>query len=288
MNTLTPCDRLRQIVARLRNPDDGCPWDRAQTLDSLRPYLVEETYEVIDTLERNDPKAHCDELGDLLLQIVFHAQLRSEEGLFDFDDVANASANKMERRHPHLFGAAEERRNIAHDPYDQDQLNRRWNDQKAKEGRKSALDGLPHAMPALYLARRLSEKAAGAGFDWRSVPSVLQKVDEERGELQEAIDSGNHYEMEAELGDLLFALTNLSRHLEIDPEAALRKAAWRFENRFRTMEATLKSEGKAVKDESDDELEARWQAAKRALRAANDPTECQSIKPSRSDKSQDP
>ncbi len=257
--------KLMEVVARLR-AKDGCPWDKAQTLETLRPYLIEETYEVIEALERGEAMAHRDELGDLLLQIAMQSQIRSEEGAFGLSDVAEAAASKMIRRHPHLFGS-EAQAPETNETADAQTLDRLWGRIKAKEsGRKSALDGIPHAMPALLLARRLGEKASGAGFDWRELSGVLQKLDEERDELCEAIDQGDPEAIDHELGDLLFSVVNVSRHLKIDPEASLRRASARFEARFRHLEAGILAEGLRVEDLSDDALDERWHAAKRALK----------------------
>lgn len=251
-------------MARLRAPD-GCPWDREQTLESLRKYLVEETYEVLEALESGDVREHCEELGDLLLQVVFQARIREEAGAFTVADVADAISEKLVRRHPHVFGDGS---TIAEDAA---AVVRNWAvikaEEKAAKGveKRSALDGVPAAMPALQRALRVSEKAAAAGFDWRAVDGVLEKLDEEAGELRAALRAGDAAEIEHELGDYLFTVANVCRHLGVDAEAALRGSTRRFEDRFRTMEAGLAAEGHALRALPDEELERRWQAAKRAL-----------------------
>lgn len=257
-------ERLVGIMARLRAPD-GCPWDREQTLETLRKYLVEETYEVLEALEDGDPRAHCEELGDLLLQVVFQARIREEEGAFDVGDVADAIADKLERRHPHVFG---DRSVIAEDAAT---VVKNWAAIKAQEKvdrgseQHSALDGVPRAMPALQRAMRVGEKAASVGFDWRALGGVLEKLDEEAAELREALAANDRAAVESELGDYLYTVVNVCRHLGVDAEAALRQTTRRFEARFRLMEAVVAEDGQRLRDLPDEELERRWQAAKRAL-----------------------
>ena len=257
-------ERLVGIMARLRGPD-GCPWDREQTLETLRKYLIEETYEVLEAIEDGDPREHRDELGDLLLQVVFQARIREEAGTFDVGDVADAISDKLERRHPHVFGDG------AVTAADAATVVRNWAAIKAQEKldkggvRKSALDGVPQAMPALQRATRIGEKAASAGFDWREIGGVLEKLDEEAAELREALDAADRDAIEHELGDYLYTVVNVCRHLGIDAEGALRQTTRRFEARFREMETGLVDEGKTVRDVPDEQLEQRWQAAKRAL-----------------------
>ena len=256
-------ERLVEIMARLRAPD-GCPWDQEQTLSTLRQYLVEETYEVLEAIEDGTPREHCEELGDLLLQVVFHARIREEEGHFDVADVAQAISDKLWRRHPHVFGEAQTGGETGAKP-DADQVVRNWSDLKAKEGKKCAIDGVPRAMPALQRALRVGEKAASAGFDWRGNEGVFEKLREEELELRAAIEQQDKVEMERELGDYLFTVVNLARRLGIDPEAALRGTVNRFESRFRTMEGHIKALGQSLRELPDDELERRWQAAKLEL-----------------------
>lgn len=253
--------RLVEVMARLRGPD-GCPWDREQTLATLRQYLVEEAYEVLEAIEEGTPAEHCEELGDLLLQVVFQARVREEEGHFDVADVAEAIASKLHRRHPHVFADGDADTAAA--------VKRKWSDIKEQEeGKRSAVDGVPEAMPALLRGLRVSEKAATAGFDWRSPVGVFEKMDEERAELQAAIESGDGGEIEHEIGDFLFTVVSLCRHLEVDPEAALRRTVRRFERRYRHMEAQIKADGHRVRGLEDAELERRWQAAKKALESGD-------------------
>lgn len=263
--------RLVEIIARLRAPD-GCPWDRAQTPQTLRPYLVEETYEVLDALDAEDWTELQKELGDVLLQVVLHAQLMAEAGRFGIADVVETIAEKMVRRHPHVFGDA-----TADSP---DEVSRNWARIKAAEKRakagtgtddvqRSVLDGVPASAPALIQAQRLGEKAAKVGFDWPSVVEVFDKVAEESRELSAEIDHADadnrKQAIEHELGDLLFTLTSLARHLDLDAESALRKANAHFGRRFRFVEAQLARGGEDVYATSAPRLEALWQAAKQRV-----------------------
>lgn len=250
-------EALVELMARLRAPD-GCPWDREQTLQTMKAPLVEETWEVLEAIDDDDVEAHREELGDLLFQVVFQARLRQEEGAFDAAAVARGIHEKLVRRHPHVFGDE--------DPADREAVRRRWSEIKAAEKpRESALDGVPKRMPALQRAQRLGGKASSAGFDWRALDGVQDKIDEEVGELREALEGGEPTAIAHELGDLLFSVVNLARHLRIDAEAALHGASDRFDARYRTLERGLKADGKVVRDEDDAALDARWQAAKRAL-----------------------
>jgi MazG family protein len=265
MNPTDAFERLVNIMARLRSPG-GCPWDREQTLATLRPFLLEETYEVLEAMESGDARAHCDELGDLLLQVVFQARVREEAGEFSIGDVATAIADKLVRRHPHVFGDG----SVVAD--DSATVMKNWAEIKATEKaaagtpRKSALDGVPAALPALLRATRIGEKAAAAGFDWRAPGDVLDKLDEEAGELREALARQDLTAVEAELGDYLFTIVNVCRHLGVDAEAALRGTTQRFEDRFRALETGVQADGHITLRALDDtELERRWQAAKRAL-----------------------
>lgn len=264
-------DRILHIMAQLRGPS-GCPWDRSQTPASLRPYLIEEAFEVLGELDEIAEGAGiadtalCEELGDLLFQVVFHARLAEEQGAFAFADVARAICDKIERRHPQVFGNAPPCEGEA-------ALARQWAALKAKErsakaGRPgSALDGVPEAAPALVRAERLTEKASRVGFDWRETAEVRAKLDEEIAELDEAMARGDRAAVEAELGDVLFTLVNLSRFVEVHPEDALRGAIRRFCARFRHLESALQRQGRQPSDEDMETLEALWQAAKRALAA---------------------
>jgi tetrapyrrole methylase family protein/MazG family protein len=246
------------LMQRLLAPT-GCPWDREQTLESLLPYLVEETYEVVDALHAGDVRDHAEELGDLLLQIVFQAELRHAEGAFGIDDVVRGIVAKLVRRHPHVFGEAQAKTSAA--------VLVNWAKlkavEKAKKGRKGALDGIPRSAPALVRATRAGEKAGAVGFDWPDAAGVRDKVDEEMAELDQACQAGDRGQMKHELGDTLFALANLARKLGLDAENALREATDRFARRFGHMEETLQAEGRNVTSASPEELERLWQAAKR-------------------------
>jgi tetrapyrrole methylase family protein / MazG family protein len=252
--------RLVDIMATLRGPN-GCPWDREQTPDTLKPYLIEETYEVLEALEAKDLPAFKDELGDLLLQVVFHAQLMAEAGEFTIDDVAQAIADKLVRRHPHVFGDVKVK--------DADEVAQNWAKIKAKEkagkADRSALAGVPQGAPALVQTQRLGEKAARVGFDWTSAPEVFKKVEEEIQELAETLLSTDAERQEHELGDLLFALTSLARHLNLDAETALRKAGRRFNTRFRYIETQLERNKEDIHQTTPARLEALWDEAKRTL-----------------------
>jgi len=252
-------EELVALMARLRAPG-GCPWDREQTHESIKPYLIEETYEVIEAIDAGDSAELKKELGDLLLQVVFHAQMADEEGRFDIVDVAQAICAKLVHRHPHVFGDVAVK--------DASEVLRNWSRIKAEErassSDRSAIAGVPRGMPALLRAARLGEKAGHVGFDWQNAEEVLEKVREEIVELEEAIHSGDKGEVESELGDALLALTSLARHSEIDPESALAKAADRFSERFRRMENAFHQQGRDLRDVSAAELDAAWQQAKKS------------------------
>lgn len=250
-------DRLLRIMERLRGPG-GCPWDREQDHRSIRKYVIEEAYEVADAIDRDDPRELCGELGDLLLQVVFHAEMAREAGRFAIADVCRAIGDKMERRHPHVFGELE--------VDSASQVVRNWERIKAEERgpEASAIDGVPRALPALQRAERISEKASRVGFDWPDVPAVLAKVEEERTELAAALGSGDPAAVERELGDLLLAVANLARKLDVEPELALGRATDRFEGRFRHAEAAARRAGQRLGDLSPAELDRLWEAAKRA------------------------
>ena len=247
-------ERLVGLMARLRAPG-GCPWDREQSLASLRAYLIEEAYEVIEAIDQQDAPAHREELGDLLLQVVFQAELRREEGQFDAADVAHAIADKLVRRHPHVFGE-EAADGVA-------QAFRHWEKMKAAEkDNRSVLDGVPRALPALLRAQRTTEKASRVGFDWNDRSGPLDKLTEELGELREAIESGDPGAVEDELGDVLFTVVNLSRFLGVGAEDALNAATDKFTRRFRHVEDTVEARGERMDEMSIDALEALWQRAK--------------------------
>jgi MazG family protein len=260
--TCEAVERLLSIMARLREPG-GCPWDREQTLDTLRPYVLEETYEVLEAIEDRDPRAHREELGDLLLQIVFQARVAQENGDFDFADVATAISDKLVSRHPHVFGDA--------DVKDAEAVLKQWAALKRKEkeargGGRSVLEGVPREMPALARAERLTEKASRVGFDWPDADGARRKVDEELAELDEAIAGADPRRVEDELGDVLFAVANLARKLAVPPEEALRRAVGRFVARFHFVEAELERAGVPPGEATLEEMDRLWDEAKRALR----------------------
>jgi ATP diphosphatase len=254
--------RLLAIMARLRAPD-GCPWDREQDFASIAPYTIEEGYEVADAIARGpDFPALLDELGDLLFQVVYHAQMASELGHFGFAEVAESISNKMIRRHPHVFGEAEARTTEGQ--------NAAWEVQKAAERAARAetgvLAGIPVALPALTRANKLARRAARVGFDWPDAGAVLDKLEEEAAELRAELPGADKARQADEVGDLLFVVVNLARKLELDPEACLRGANAKFERRFGAVERSLAAEGRSPGDATLEEMEAAWQAAKRAER----------------------
>jgi len=259
---MRPLDRLLAIMARLRDPEHGCPWDRAQDFATIAPYTIEEAYEVADAIARGDRAQFKEELGDLLFQVVFHARMAEEAGLFAFDDVAAAITEKMLRRHPHVFDRAETASVAAQ--------NEAWEEHKAVERhmrarragvQESILDGVALALPALLRAVKIQRRAARIGFDWPDASAVFAKIDEEMAELKvELARNADPSTLDDELGDLLFAVANLARKLEVDPEAALRRATAKFDRRFRRMEvlAAQRATGTDITA-----LEALWQEVKR-------------------------
>ena len=248
-----PFDRLVSIMCELRKK---CPWDRKQTRESLRPYLIEEAYEVLDAIDSGNPEKLKEELGDLMLQAVFHAEIAKERGEFDIYDVIDFLCNKLIYRHPHVFGDAKVK--------DAEEVLRNWEKlkQKEKNHEGSVLDGVPKELPALIQAFRLQEKAAKVGFDWDRTEDVIAKVEEEWKELKEAIRNGDKEAMEHELGDLLFAIANLSRFIGVEPEGALRNCNMRFKKRFGFIEKKLKEEGKSPEEVSLAEMDKLWEEAK--------------------------
>ena len=250
--------KLLDVMRKLRDPEDGCPWDVEQSFETIAPYTIEEAYEVADAIARDDLPGLRDELGDLLLQVVFHAQMADEAGHFDFDDIALGIADKMIRRHPHVFGSQEERQT--------GKVDGSWEEIKEQEraaaGDSSALAGVTRALPALKRAQKLGKRAARVGFDWPDRQGVRAKIHEELEELAVSVGEDDQAAIEDELGDLLFAAVNLARHLDIDPEKALTGANYKFERRFREMEAAVTDGGQDVRDCSLEALERAWQAAK--------------------------
>lgn len=255
-----PIDEVRRIMARLRDPETGCPWDVEQDFRSIAPHTVEEAYEVADAIERGDLDGLRDELGDLLLQVVYHARMAEEEGRFDFDDVAIGLADKLIRRHPHVFGET-----VLADAHERE---RAWEQSKADERAAkgetddSALAGVTLGLPALKRAQKLQRRAARVGFDWPDARGPRAKVHEELDELDAA--DGDAEALEAEIGDLLFSVVNLARHHDVDAETALRRAGQRFEDRLRAVEQRVREQGASLSDLSLEQLEAHWQAVKAA------------------------
>jgi ATP diphosphatase len=258
-------DRLLAIMAALRDPAMGCAWDVAQDFRSIAPYTIEEAYEVADAVERGDLGDLREELGDLLLQVVFHARMAEEAGAFSFPDVVEAITRKLVRRHPHVFGQAATR--------DPEAIKRMWGEIKAQEKavRRAArgedrpeglLDGVPPALPALTRAEKLTTKAATVGFDWPDAAQVIDKIREETGEIEEALASGERAAIQDEIGDLLFAVANLARHCGVDPEHALRGTNAKFERRFRHIETALAEQGRTTAEADLDEMERLWGEAK--------------------------
>ncbi|MDP2734177.1 MAG: nucleoside triphosphate pyrophosphohydrolase [Hoeflea sp.] len=262
---------LIEIMAALRHPETGCPWDVKQDFSTIKPYTIEEAYEVADAIERQDYEDLCDELGDLLLQVVFHARMAEEAKLFTFEDVVEAITTKMIRRHPHVFERSE-----ADTP---DKVKAQWAEiksaekaerraRRAKRGLPEAetpgqLTSVPRALPALMEALKLQQAASQVGFDWGAAGPVLDKIEEEIAELRVEIASGETDKAAEELGDVIFAVANLARHLKTDPEDALRTTNTKFRNRFAEVEAGLANQGKTPEGATLDEMEALWQAAKR-------------------------
>ena len=253
--------RLLDIMARLRDPATGCPWDVEQSFASIAPYTIEEAYEVADAIDREDWPALKTELGDLLLQVVFHARMARERGLFGFDDVVDAISEKMVRRHPHVFTDKANVTSAAEQTV-------RWEELKAEERRRgksedvSALDGISANLPALTRTRKLHERVAGQGFGLASPDEAMKDVVSEIEELSHEMAGGSADRIADELGDVLFAAVNLARHLEVDPESALRRSAARFERRYRFIERCLKRDNRTISDCPADELDALWRSAK--------------------------
>ena len=274
---MTGIERLHEIMVRLRDPEKGCPWDREQTLSSLKPCVLEETYELLAAMDKPEDKVnYVEELGDVLLQVMFQSVMAEREGRFTFDDVANAISDKLVHRHPHVFG------NV--DAKDAATVLRNWEQLKQlehkKESRHSALDGVPPTLPGLLKAQRTQEKAARVGFDWKDAQGPMAKIEEELEELRLAISAAKGRkegakgderlapaeleDVKAELGDLLFSVCNLARHLGVDSESALEGSTAKFSRRFRTVEAAAKAENRNLKDMTLAEMDALWDAAKKS------------------------
>ncbi|MCB1720795.1 MAG: nucleoside triphosphate pyrophosphohydrolase [Rhodospirillales bacterium] len=248
-----PIEDLIAVMAALRNPDGGCPWDLQQNFKTIAPYTIEEAYEVADAIERNNMNDLREELGDLLLQPIYHAQMAAEDNLFTIEDVIRDITEKMISRHPHVFGD--------HDAQTPEDVNKIWDERKKAEKsdqNASALDGVTKALPALLRAKKLQKKAAKVGFEWPGPAQVLDKLEEELGEMREALASGTLEQKTDELGDLLFVLANLARMLDINPETALRECNDKFERRFRGLEKELKQKSIDLKDASLKQMEQEW------------------------------
>jgi len=250
--------RLVEIMARLRAPG-GCPWDREQTFDTIKPYLLEETYEVLDSIDARDWDGLADELGDLLLQVVFFSQMAQEAGYFDVTDAIEAINSKLVRRHPHVFADG--------DAKTADDVTRKWDEIKATEKAAKTkpaglLGGVPRSLPALMEAKQIASRAAGAGFDWNNVDEVLEKLREELAELDDARKAGSPEALQDEIGDLLFVIVNVARFLKVDPEQALRGTNSKFRRRFAHVEQGLEAQGKSPKEATTQEMERLWQEAK--------------------------
>jgi len=255
-------EHLLEVMERLRDPQKGCPWDKQQTFASLIPYTLEESYEVADAIEKQDYTELQQELGDLLFQVVFYAQIAREQGLFDFDDVAGSISEKLIRRHPHVF--ADEKVDSV------EQQTAAWEEHKRKEREKkvdkttavSELDGVIKALPALSRAQKLQRRAARVGFDWENIDDVYAKLSEEAAEVKQAVTTSDPQAMEGEVGDLVFSCVNLARSLDIDTEEATRKACLKFERRFRSVESKVAAQQLTLSDLSAAQLDSLWQAVK--------------------------
>lgn len=261
-------EELVALMERLRDPDAGCPWDLKQNYQSIAPSTIEEAYEVVDAIERKDYPHLKEELGDLLFQVVFYAQLGREDGLFDFADIARGITAKLIHRHPHVFPDGRlDSRPDPDNPLDEAAVKAQWEtikqEERSSKGQHGVLADVPVALPAIQRAQKLQQRAARVGFDWANVGAVLDKVQEELDELKEAVAQGAQDAVEAELGDALFSLINVARHLKVDAETALRGCNQRFVQRFNYMEHSLEKQGRRLEEVDIDELEALWQEAKR-------------------------
>ncbi|MEM9107227.1 MAG: nucleoside triphosphate pyrophosphohydrolase [Pseudomonadota bacterium] len=262
--------RLLEIMAALRDPETGCPWDVKQDFQSIKPYTIEEAYEVADAIERDDPDDLCDELGDLLLKVVFHARMAEEAGFFDFGDVVEAITRKMIRRHPHVFeDAAADTPEGVKVQWEEikmvekaERMERRRQRGRPTDEDTGLLDGVPRALPALTEAIKLQQKAARVGFDWSEADSVLAKIEEELAELRDALASDNKAKVQDEFGDLVFAMVNLGRHIKTDPEMALRGTNGKFRKRFKYVEQSLEKNSESLDQASLERMEGLWSDAK--------------------------
>jgi ATP diphosphatase len=265
--------KLLSLMSMLRDKNFGCPWDLEQTISSLTPHTIEEVYEVIDAIDKNDMDELADELGDLLFQVVFYSQIASEDKIFDFNDVANAISNKLIRRHPHVFPKGRVENFGANSGISSEQVVVNWDlikkaekDNKSGLHRKdietSLLDDVPRALPALERSKKLQEHAAKAGFDWQSLLPVIAKLKEEIAELEEAVAINDNEKVSAEVGDLFFTAVNIARHVKVDPETALRSVNARFENRFKWIESALAEQGRMIEETKLSELDELWSQAK--------------------------
>jgi tetrapyrrole methylase family protein / MazG family protein len=253
-----PFDELVKLMTTLRGPN-GCPWDRKQTLADLKPYVIEEAYEVVDAIDRDDRKGLAEEVGDMLLEAVFIAEIAREEGTFDIYDAVGTVHDKLVRRHPHVFGDVE--------ADDAEQVLVNWEKLKNEERKaenKSVLSGVPHALPALLKGSRLTEKAARVGFDWRATEDVFAKIDEEIGELRDAVKRNDAANIQEEIGDLLFTIANIARKLNVNPEEAMQSTNRKFTTRFQAMESAVRAEGKNLDQLTLEEMDALWDRAKDA------------------------
>ncbi len=258
----TPYERLKNLMARLRTPETGCPWDVEQTFETIAPYTIEEAYEVADAISKKDMASLKEELGDLMFQVVFHAQMADETNAFDLDEVCDSLTRKMVRRHPHVFGDADQRQSAEAQTI-------AWEDMKAEERQSksgtasvSLLDDVAISLPALMRAEKLQKRAARVGFDWPSLDGVIEKIVEEAREVADAAESGDPDHIQDEVGDLIFAVANLARKLDIDPEEALRQTNSKFTRRFQFIEKASSEQNRALSDWSLDEMEAVWVEAK--------------------------
>ncbi|WP_213699021.1 nucleoside triphosphate pyrophosphohydrolase [Acetomicrobium sp.] len=262
-------EELVEIMKKLRAPG-GCPWDKKQTLETLKEYVIEESYELIDAIDSRDVKNICEECGDLLLQIVFIAQIAAENDWFEVQEIIESLCDKLKRRHPHVFGDLKVR--------DSEEVRRNWDmikllERESKKEEPSRLTGIPRSMPALLRAYAIQERAAKVGFDWEkgNLDPIWAKIDEEIRELRKALDEGDAGEVKEEIGDLLFAVVNLSRHIGVNPEEALQGANEKFSARFRFIEESVEGKGRSFDEYSLDELETLWQSAKKAQRTKGRP-----------------